>query len=89
MVATQSDTLEMTKHSAAIVPEEDVTLGASGEGSRGQHSLDFNVSFEVGKKKILHNASAELVSGECLAIMGPSGGDIQCNAMYAFHVLSG
>ncbi|CAM9382974.1 unnamed protein product, partial [Ectocarpus fasciculatus] len=35
--------------------------------------LDFNVSFEVGKKKILHNASAELVSGECLAIMGPSG----------------
>ena len=75
MVTTTSTSvaLEMT---TAVLPDEDTTLG---EGyPSAQHTLRFNVSFEVGKKKILHNAYAELVSGECLAIMGPSGGIAGC-----------
>jgi ABC-type glutathione transport system ATPase component len=35
--------------------------------------LTFNVSFEVKGKVLLDNAFADVQSGECLAIMGPSG----------------
>jgi ABC-type multidrug transport system ATPase subunit len=38
-----------------------------------QNTLKFNVSFSVGEKKIVTDCYGELRSGDCLAIMGPSG----------------
>jgi hypothetical protein len=77
--------------------EQELERGQEGRGQgqgqgqgRGKHTLAFDVSYEVVKKRILHNAVGTLSSGECLAIMGPSGGKqaVLCDVVAVFDALA-
>jgi len=59
--------LSISEVSPTIVPDIESNTKIS------TNVLAFNVSFSVGEKNIVTDAHGELRSGDCLAIMGPSG----------------
>ena len=76
MPALESSSITEMPSYRAVAPhalaDEEAKLEGGAEAVK--HKLTFNVSYEINDKKILHNTFGDLTSGECLAIMGPSGG---------------